>query len=372
MRRGRPDRRAGQATPISRFELLFLPGLEGIVAAEARAVLQAPATPVPQRDDSLQLDFAGRWERLLSLRTPVAVFAVLTFAVPRPQTILSGEHLPAVIAAIGNVRRLHSSAPVTSFRIDAAGAQSSVFERIAQQIAAGARLRHDQTRGDIVLRFRRSITVEGWDVLIRLSPRPLSARPWRIRNIPGAANATIAAAMAILSEPQPHDRIANPMCGSGTLMIERLLAAPAAGCLGFDLDESSLHACADNLRAAGLAHRATLVRGDATEPGWTSRGPFDAMLADPPWGGLVGEHRTNEGLHLALLERAREAAAPGARLVILTHEVRRMQRCLRQADGLWRVDTVTRVFQKGHHPRIYLLRPAKEALFSSTPSSARS
>jgi tRNA (guanine6-N2)-methyltransferase len=354
-RHGRHDRGAVDGHPTHRFEVLYLPGLEGLVSAGVCAALGAAVTPVRHRDDSLQLDFTGRWERLLSLRTPVAVFAVLTFAVARPQTLLSGEHLPAVIAVIEHVRRLNSTRPAASFRIDAAGAQSSVFERIAQQVAAGTRLRHDHAAGDIVLRFRRSVTTAGWDVLIRLSPRPLSLRQWRVRNVPGAANATIAAAMAILSAPDPRDRIANLMCGSGTLMIERLLAGPASSCLGVDLDEGMLAACAGNIRAADLAHRVTLMRGDSTESAWTCRGPFDAMLADPPWGALVGDHRTNEALHLALLQRTREAARPGARLVLLTHEVRRMERCLRMTDDLWRVDSITRVFQKGHHPRIYLL-----------------
>ncbi|WP_203914104.1 RsmD family RNA methyltransferase [Rhizocola hellebori] len=354
MRRGRPDR--GGYPPFHRFEVLYLPGLCDVVSAEVRAALGIAVEPVAQRDDSLQLTFTGRWERLLALRTPVAVFAVLTFAVPRPQTLLSGEHLPAVIAAVEHVRRLSSARPAVSFRFDAAGAGSSVFERIAQQIAAGTRLRYDHAAGDIVLRFRRSVSIaDGWDVLIRLSSRPLSHRQWRVRDVPGAANATIAAAMAILSAPRPGDRIANPMCGSGTLMVERLLAGPASACLGFDIDQSMLAASADNLRAAGLAHRTRLLQADNTQPGWTRHGPFDVVFADPPWGTLMGEHSTNETLHLELLRRAREAVKPGARLVFLTHEVRRMERCLRTAEDLWRVNSVTRVFQKGHHPRIYLL-----------------
>ena len=43
------------------------------------------------------------------------------------------------------------------------------------------------------------------------------------------------------------------------------------------------------------------------------------------------------------------------KIVVLTHEVKVMERCLRDADALWRVRSTTRVFAKGHHPRIYVL-----------------
>ena len=67
-------------------------------------------------------------------------------------------------------------------------------------------------------------------------------------------------------------------------------------------------------------------------------------------------------------QRARRGAAPGARLAVLTHEVRLMERCLDQARGLWTPEGVTRVYQKGHHPRIYLLRPAGQAPGRSRPA----
>jgi hypothetical protein len=40
---------------------------------------------------------------------------------------------------------------------------------------------------------------------------------------------------------------------------------------------------------------------------------------------------------------------------VLTHEIRVMERCLRQAADRWAQRDAVRVFQKGHHPRIYLL-----------------
>jgi tRNA (guanine6-N2)-methyltransferase len=359
-------RRGGPAHPM---ELVFLPGLAEVVAAEVGERL-GPAVrlrPVPGRSDSFLLDLRGPWDRLLGLRTIVAAFAVLTFGVPRPRSLTSGEYLPQIVRAIQAVRELGPRPG--SFRFDAAGVRSAGFRRLAEELARTTGLPHDQDDGDLVLRFRRAAErPDGWDVLVRLSTRPLSDRPWRVRNFPGAANATVAAAMARLTRPRPDDRVANLMAGSGTLLIERLLAGPARLAVGVDLDRAVLEACRQNLAAAGLEGRALLLAGDVADDAWLAHGPYDVLLADPPWGTLVGDHAANQGLYASLLERARRGAAPGARLAVLTHELRLMERCLDRARGLWEPEGVTRVYQKGHHPRIYLLRPAGRAPGRSRPA----
>jgi tRNA (guanine6-N2)-methyltransferase len=359
-------RRGGPAHPM---ELLFLPGLAEVVAAEVGERL-GPAVrlrPVPGRSDSFLLDLRGPWDRLLGLRTIVAAFAVLTFGVPRPRSLTSGEYLPQIVRAIQAVRELGPWPG--SFRFDAAGVRSAGFRRLAEELARATGLPNDQDDGDLVLRFRRAAErPDGWDVLVRLSTRPLSDRPWRVRNFPGAANATVAAAMARLTRPRPDDRVANLMAGSGTLLVERLLAGPAGLAVGVDLDRAVLEACRQNLAAAGLEGRALLLAGDVADDAWLAHGPYDVLLADPPWGTLVGDHAANQGLYATLLERARRGAAPGARLAVLTHEVRLMERCLDRARGLWEPEGVTRVYQKGHHPRIYLLRPAGRAPGRSRPA----
>ncbi|MGP4109310.1 RsmD family RNA methyltransferase [Streptomyces sp. 4N509B] len=352
------------STADRRVEVVFAPGLEQLVREELTARLGHPRAvrPVPGRDDSLFFDYADSWRRLLDLGTVVAPFAVLPFAVPRPKSLLSGEHLARLAHTLRAVRRINADAPPASFRFEAAGRDSSVFQRLGEELAAASGLRHVPGEGDLPLRFRRAVHPDhprdGWEVLVRLSTRPLSDRPWRVRDVPGAAGAPIARAMALLTRPVPRDRVVNLMCGSGTLLVERLLAAPARRAVAVDADAAVLDACAANLAAAGLADAVTVAEADIREPGraWEASGPFDVVLADPPWGTLVGDHARNEALHLALLERAHAVAAPGARLAVLTHEVRQMERCLAATGRLWEPVGETRVFQKGHHPRIYLLR----------------
>ena len=68
-----------------------------------------------------------------------------------------------------------------------------------------------------------------------------------------------------------------------------------------------------------------------------------------------GDQRVRVGLHQP--HGAHAVTAPGGRLVVLTHEVRVMEQAVADAAALWTPDgEPLRVFAKGHHPRIWVLR----------------
>src|SRR5690606_32638455 len=135
-----------------------------------------------------------------------------------------------------------------TFRIAAAGADSPVFRRLSEELARATALRHDPQDGELLLRFRRG--GPGWEALLRLTPRPLSARSWRVCNMAGGANATVAAAMADLAGT--GGSYLNLMCGSGTLLVERALAGPGGPCVGVDVSSEAVECARRNLAAAGV------------------------------------------------------------------------------------------------------------------------
>ncbi|ROS23844.1 methyltransferase [Cellulomonas sp. PhB150] len=351
-RRGAARDDQPRETPI---EVTFLPGLGDVLADEIAEVLhpRRPAAPVAGRDDALAVAVSTPLAHTRRLTTAVAVFLVLHFDVPRPKSLTSGDHLARIVEAMYASLRVAGS---STFRFEAAGSDSSVFARLASELNAATGLKYDEKDGELVVRVRRGPARgegdPGWDVLVRVGNRPLSARPWREADYPGAANATIAAAMTRIAGVVPEDRVVNLMCGSGTLLIERLLAGPAAAAVGIDDSNDAIAAAVENLAAAKLTRAATLITADIRDP--QLEGGYDLLLADPPWGTLHGSHATNAELHADLLRSAHRLAAPGARLLVLTHEIKLMDRCLRETDQ-WQLREVTRVFAKGHHPRIYVL-----------------
>jgi predicted RNA methylase len=347
-------------------ELEVLEGLGPFLLAELdqQAAIAPEPSAAPWRvlgADGTSVRLAAsrsQWPVLLGSRVAVAAHAVLTFDVSRPRGLLSPEHTRRICECVADVKRSNPKRSFTGFRVSAAGQDSEDFVRLIDAIAAGTGLVHAPDDGELSLRFRRSrFAARGWEVLVRLTPRPLSTRGWRTFNYPGAVNATIAAAMVALTDPAPTDRFLNLMSGSGTLLIERLALGAPARLMGVELDREVIAGAQANLRAARLKGRVELVEGDATALVDVDDASFDVLCADLPWGTLVGSHEDNATLYPRVLAEAARVAAPEAPFVVLTHEVRLFERVLASdAAAPWTLERVVRVFQKGHHPRIYLLR----------------
>ena len=277
----------------------------------------------------------------------VAVYRLETFSVPRPKALLGHQHLTRLLQNIEEVRK---EAAFTSFRFSAAGSDSAVFMRLAEEIHKETGLHHDAEEGDLLLRLRRS--QKGWELLLRTTPRPLSSRPWRVCNLSGGLNATLAAAMVALVGVKSQDRFFNPMCGSGTLLIERRSRGQAARLVGCDISGEALTCSEENVQASHLSG-IELLRADATSLPFESAS-FDVIVADVPWGDAVGTHRDNAALYPAFLTEMARVAAPGARLAVLTHEIKLFEKVLSDFKE-WQLRDTVRVFHGGHYPRVYLL-----------------
>ena len=329
----------------------MLPGLEPFARDELKRV--AGVQQVDVGKGLVGFRFVGDAAKLSALRTVVAVYKVLNFAVPRPKALLGHEHLSRLAAAAAELREQEA---FSSFRLSAAGSDSAVYTRLTELLVQATGLPHVSDEGELLIRVRRARGEnrggEGWEVLLRLTPRPLSARSWRVCNLVGGLNAGVAAAMLTLAAVKPGDCVFNPMCGSGTLLVEQGLELQPARLLGCDLDPAALACSAQNVQAAGLED-IDLFDADAADTGLEA-GSVDVIVTDPPWGDALGSHRRNAELYPALLTEMARIAAPGARFVVLTHELKLFERVLR-AQRVWRVTEQVGVFHGGHYPHLYLL-----------------
>lgn len=331
-------------------------GLKDHAAAELSSRFGDAVRPQEKvKPEEIPFYYDGDLMALGALTKSVAVYLVGHFAVPRPQGLLGHQNFTRLQKLISTVRSMHPAGTFKTFRISAAGSQSPVFQRIKDEIAQATSMTYDEDEADLLLRVRKAdIYGDGWEVLIRLTPRPLSARAWRVCNMEGALNATIASAMIEMTDPRPDDRVFNLMCGSGTLLIERLTRAPADAVGGCDTNLTALRCAADNLTAARFTERAELFEMNVTNLDLPD-GCIDMVCADLPWGQMVGSHEHNQELYPKVLAEAGRIAAPGARAVFITHEIRLMDRVLRDCADVWQVKQEVKVFQGGLHPRVYVL-----------------
>jgi tRNA (guanine6-N2)-methyltransferase len=333
--------------PVSRLPLIldveFLPGLESFVEAELK---NHGVQNIQQRNkEILRFVYKNDVTKLFSLRRAVALYEVLEFSIPRPKALLGDEHLRRLVQAIEAVRALHQNNTFASFRFSAAGRDSSVFQTLAETLSQRLQLPYDAKEGNLLLIVRPS--EKGWDVAIRLTPRPLSARSWRTCNLEGGLNATLAVVMNDLAEVKPTDRYLNAMCGSGTLLIEM---RKAARLVGVDISKKALACAEKNVTASGIT-KIELLEADATQLPFAENS-FDVVTADVPWGDAVGSHEGNAKLYPAFLQEMARVTTPSARLVVLTHELKLFEKIL---AAFWHIKAQHRVFHGGHYPNIYLL-----------------
>src|SRR5690606_9506864 len=218
------------------YEAEVLPGLEPFAAEELREtvgrhtrILKAGTGRVP-----FEFDAAADTQALGTLRSVNALYRVLTFDVPRPKGLLGHQAFTAVTAAAKEI--IGGNRDFRTLSLDAAGADSAVMQRIKGELAAAIRLMPADDKGDLHVRIRPAPDKHGWQVLLRLTLRPLVTRAWRQHNFQGALNAAAAAVIASLTKPQPNDHVINLMCGSGTLLVERAALAPTAQIVGIDND----------------------------------------------------------------------------------------------------------------------------------------
>ncbi|GGJ34108.1 methyltransferase domain-containing protein [Deinococcus roseus] len=323
------------------YQLDLLEGLTPFVLNELKPL---NARILTKGKDFLRIAFPGKPLPLLQLRTVVAVSRIEQFEVPRPKALLGHQHLTRLLSIIQDTQKL---GVFSSFRFAAAGSDSSVFQRLAEEISKQSKLKHDPEEGELVLRFLKAGA--GWEVLVRLSPRPLSARPWRVANMEGGLNATVASAMLQLAHIEKHDVVYNPMCGSGTLMIECGLIYGNRKVSGCDLDFEHVGFAQVNLQAAGLDFPVELA--DATHLDQPAQS-VDVIVCDLPWGDNVGSNTGNLSLYPEFFREMTRIATPGARMVLISHEVKLMDRLVKgQTD--WKLLREDRVYHGGHFPRIY-------------------
>ena len=273
----------------------------------------------------LRFAYAGSWRTLLDLRTVVAVHAVIATDLPRPGALLDDGRLRQIAAAVGHIRSLHPAGAFRTFPANAAGADSPTFSRFRARLADLTGLVETDEPGELLLRHRRGQDGR-FELLARISPRPLTARSWRVCNLPGALNACVAGVMAGLTLPRATDVYLNLACGSGTLLVERAAIGTAGRLLGCDLDPDALACAEQNVAAAGLD-------GVELQP-WDATGlpladaSVDALTVDLPFGQLVGSHAANEILYPRLLAEAARVARPGARLAAISHQSRLLDRAV--------------------------------------------
>lgn len=333
------------------YEAEIVAGLESFAIAELGERLGGGDIEFT-RPGFVRFGYGGAPSKFSALRSVIAVYQIHQFAIPRPKALLGHQHFTRLIkillAAAGSMLE-----PPLTFGIGAAGSGSSVLRRLRDEIAEALKLPESPDgKGDLYLRLLRRPGAAGWEALVRTSATPMSKRAYRIVDVPGALNSTVAYAMTKPDASQKRATVVNLCSGSSTILIEHALSHFGDRLLGIECSRAALAAGARNAEASGAAPAILHLLADATETPLPADS-VDRLYADLPFGNLVGTHDANIRLYPRVLREAARIARANAVFIVLTHEIKLLRRCL--LDSPWSISSETQINLRGLHPRLFVL-----------------
>ena len=312
------------------FYAMTMPGLETLAFSEIRATIPESELVKFMRGIAL-FRLTTSPENLLDLRTTEDVFATLAHikGLRRGQDALRVLHSATLNAdlasAIASWRRGHHGAKPRTWRVVSQMSGSYDFRRMDGGQAVIDALRKTMPRGIRLVEDDADLEIWLWlggnDVLIglRLSNATMRHRQYKREHLPASLRPTVAASMSWLSRPTAEDVVVDPLCGAGTLLIERGLLAPSQRLLGGDIREQAITLARRNARSADM---------DVTWKVWDARDlPLEAssvnrIITNLPFGKQIGTRAENEELYTALIQEFDRVMGPNGLMVSLTSEDR--------------------------------------------------
>lgn len=336
------------------YEAEVVPGIEDLAIQELREKCGRRLHDITTlRPGFIRFALAPVPAALLSLRSIIALYRVYIFAIPRPKALLGHQHFSRLLKILQAEAASFQRKPQT-FGIGAAGANTSVMRRLRQELAqALALVPAADGKGELFMRLLRQADGAGWEVLLRAGAAPLSKRAYRLRDMPGALNSTVAYAMTRCAAPPETGTVVNLCSGSATILIEHGCANATGALLAVERDPAMLAAGDINVEAAGLSARIWPLQADATAVPLPA-GAAHRLYADLPFGNLIGTHESNRQLYPRLLKEAARIAQPDAPFIVLTQEIKLLRACL--AESPWHVISERRLNLRGMRPRLFVLK----------------
>lgn len=215
-----------------------------------------------------------------------------------------------------------------TFKISCAGSDSLEVRSTAKYIQDTYRM-EESDNADLKIHIIKREDM--WEIGVQITPRPLSVRDYKVVNMSGAMDPTIAYAVNSFCNLDSAHSYLNIFSGSATLLIE------AAGCysnleklVGFDNNKKHLSLSIQNIKKAGLIKRVQVKEADIFDK--PNFGTFDAIVSDLPFGMSISKNEDLEKLYTTFVHYCEETLHTDGRLVVYTSEYDLIEPILRRSQ----------------------------------------
>ncbi|MBM3213428.1 methyltransferase [Candidatus Poribacteria bacterium] len=349
-----------------RFYAFTTIGLEELTSREIARRLDS-ATSSPTSRGIVHFEYGGDAARLLRLRTTEDVFALVgSGTISRERDglrqaealVMRRDRFDAAVAVLRGLRR--SRAHRITYRVVCQRVHDAhAYRRVDLQTRIGAaigsrfpRWREVEDDAHIEVWARQ----DGDELLcgVRLSDRTMRHRSYKSAHVEASLRPVVARCMVHLSEPSPDDVFLDPMCGAGTILIERGDDARYRLLIGGDHAASAVAATRANV--GPRFQPIGLHQWDAGALPLGS-GSVSALVTNLPFGIKVGSEESNAALYPAFLREAARVLAPEGRMILLTSRSRLLERAL-EGTSVWKLRRRWQIELLGRRAAIYEVRHA--------------
>jgi tRNA G10 N-methylase Trm11 len=293
------------------IKLDFITGLRKIVLNEISQY--ANFYVIKEKGDFIYLDFAQNFAELAYIRSVLRAYIITQNPKYDPRYISNHKSiLDDLIGIIINDKK----GKFKTFKITCAGSDSPNVRSIVEYIQKKYGLT-EKANADMKIYIIKTNGI--WEIGIQITPRPLSFRDYKIRNMSGAMNPTIAYAVNSLCELENADSYLNIFSGSATLLIEAGQCCPNLKQLvGFDNNKKNISLAIQNIKKAGLIKRIQLKERDIFDK--PELGKFDVITSDLPFGMAISKGENIEIFYKCFVEYCQEVLNQGGRMAVYTSE----------------------------------------------------
>jgi len=271
--------------PIKKVLITTVPGLEELLMEEVERLLPGGGVIRWGRviyESAHPLDTDELYRLVGRLTLAEKVYAVLAEA--RARTL--DDIRNATLSALDDVKLLLE--PTASFAVKAERIGTHPFSSTDVARAVGSAVQAlnppppvSLDDPDVVL--YAELVGDEFRLAVDLTPFiNLRDRGYRVYIHPSSLNPVIARALCRLARIGDDSVFVDPMCGSGTIVIEGLMDAPRASGFGFDVKIEHVIGARANAAAAGV--HAEFGVADVRTLANLLRGGVDAVITNPPYG----------------------------------------------------------------------------------------
>ena len=261
--------------------------------------------------DSLYFNFVQNLTEIKHLRSVSRVYVVEQNSKYNPLYINSHKSI------LGNLIEIAiKEDEFKTFKITCAGSDSPEVHSIIEYVQKTFGL-VEKEEADMKIHIIKLDEI--WEIGIQITPRPLSFRDYKIKNMSGAMDPTIAFAVNSLCELEKSDSYLNIFSGSATLLIEAGQCYPnLKQLIGFDNDKKHISLAIQNIKKAGLIKEIQLKEKNIFDR--PDLGKFDVITSDLPFGMVISKNNDLEKLYQCFVEYSQETLNHDGKLAIYTSE----------------------------------------------------